>query len=231
MKNVTEGAPVAESVPARQRVFLVEDHPIFRHGLIALIKSEPGLAVCGEATSAQQAVDDLRRVQTDLVIVDISLEGTNGIELIKQLRAEHESLPILVLSLHDESIYAMRALRAGANGYIMKRAPSEEFLKAVAEVLGGEIYVSPVLRKEIVFRAARGEKGGASPIQELTDRELEILALVGQGRGSREIAEQLHLSVKTIESHRLHMKDKLGLASAPELVRFAVQWVESQLEV
>ena len=230
MKHVTEGAQVAESGSERKRVFLVEDHPIFRRGLIALIGNEPGLAVCGEATSARQAVDDLRQVQADLVIVDISLEGTNGIELIKQLRAEHETLPILVLSLHDESIYAMRALRAGANGYLMKREPLETFLSAVAEVLAGDLRQQHAAQGNRLPRGPRRE--GRDEPAPGTDRSRAGNSRTGgQGRGSRDIADQLHLSVKTIEGHRLHMKEKLGLASASELVRFAVQWVESQLEV
>jgi DNA-binding NarL/FixJ family response regulator len=225
----TSPAPAANGREAKQ-IFLVEDHPIFRNGLIALLKSEPGLFVCGEASSATQALAALRRIKPDLLIVDIALEGTNGIELIKQVRAEHESLRILVLSMHDESIYAMRALRAGANGYVMKRESGETSLAAVKAVLAGEIYMSARLNRQIVMQALRGEKpGDSTPLQNLSDRELEILNLVGQGRGSREIAEALHLSVKTIESHRLHIKEKLGLNTAAELVRFAVQWVESQM--
>jgi DNA-binding NarL/FixJ family response regulator len=210
----------------KKRVFLVEDHPVFRAGLRHLINGEPDLAVEDEADSAAQAVSRLRERQVDAAVVDISLHGTDGIELVKNVRAEHRELPMLVLSMHDESVYAMRAIRAGANGYLMKRESPETILAGLRTILSGDIAVSPIFKDQLIYRVLRGGTvAEPNPIDNLTDRELEVLGLVGQGLGSRQIAEKLHLSTKTVESHRLHVKEKLNLQSASEMVRFAVEWV------
>jgi DNA-binding NarL/FixJ family response regulator len=205
---------------------LVEDHPIYSRALRRLIEEEPDLVVCGEAGSAKDALSMMRKIRPDAAVVDISLPGSNGIELIKNLRAEHESLAILVLSMHDESLYAVRALKAGAFGYLSKRESAETFLAALRKVLAGEIHVSPEFGNQLLSKAIRG--GGAAmsnPIDALSDRELEVLHLIGEGKSTNRIAETLGLSIKTIESHRLKMKDKLGFETASELIRFAVEWV------
>jgi len=219
------------SVPANapKRIFLVEDHPIFRRGLTHLIESEPGFSVCGHAASFPSALDELRRVQADAAILDIAIEGANGLELVKHVRAEHPGLAILVLSVHDESIYGPRALRAGAQGYVMKRESDDVLLTAIHKVLAGEVYVSPALAGNLLYRVVyQHDAADKSQIASLSDRELEVLELVGQGLPSRDIGEKLHISVKTVESHRLHIREKLGLAHASELVRFAIQWAEEQ---
>lgn len=211
----------------RKRIFIVDDHPVLRHGLEQIINAEADLMVCAEAGDAASALEALRHCRPDLALVDITLTGMNGIELIKHMKTEHERLPVIVLSMHDETLYAMRSLRAGASGYVMKSAPVAQLLEAIRKVLQGQIYVSQIFGAQLIYRTVRGVAGD-SPIEGLTDRELEVLQLIGQGRGSREIAERLHLSVKTIESHRLHIKEKLNLETASELVRFAVEWVNEQ---
>jgi DNA-binding NarL/FixJ family response regulator len=218
----------AVHAPAKTRVFIVDDHPIFRAGLQSVIQSEPDLEICGEASSAAQAIDRLRSVEADLVLVDVSLPGANGIELLKHIRAEHPELPILVLSAHDEGQYALRALRAGASGYLMKKEASDHLIPTVRRVLSGEIAVSKTFGEELIYKVARGGSTGTTPVDRLSDRELEILALLGEGRSTQQMAESLSLSVKTIESHRLHIKEKLGLRSSSELVRFALEWAAHQ---
>jgi DNA-binding NarL/FixJ family response regulator len=213
---------------AKRRVFIVDDHPIFRLGLSKLISMENDLDVCGEANNAVQALDALRRTEADVVVVDISLPGANGMELVKSLRAEHPKLPMLVLSAHDEKLYALRALRAGSSGFLMKRESENSFIPALRTVLAGKIWVSASFGQQLIYKIARGSENGASPLDALTDRELEILHLVGEGKATSQIAESLHLSVKTVECHRLHVKEKLNLQTAGELARFAVEWVSQQ---
>jgi DNA-binding NarL/FixJ family response regulator len=213
-----------------RRILLVDDHPIFRHGLAQLIRGETGLEVCGEAATAPQALEALRRNGADAVVLDISLQGPNGIELTKQIRAEHPKMRILIVSVHDERHYALRALRAGASGYLMKREGREHFVEALRKVLSGQVYVSPALGEELIFKVTRGQAGGdGSPLDLLSDRELEVLQLIGSGQTSIQISEMLHVSIKTVESHRLHIKEKLGLKTATDLVRFAVEWVAEEL--
>lgn len=222
-------SPSASASALKRRIFVVEDHPIFRHGLVQLLDTDPSLEVCGEASAAPEALAKLRKTPVDLIILDLALAGSNGIELIKSIRAEHETVAILMLSMHDEAVYAMRALRAGANGYLMKRENPDVFLKSVHQVLRGEIAVSHAFSEQLIYRVIHGGQiGESTPINTLTDRELEILALVGHGRSSRQIAEDLHLSTKTVESHRLHIKEKLGLQNAAELLRFANAWVQQE---
>jgi DNA-binding NarL/FixJ family response regulator len=210
-------------------VFIVDDHPIFRRGLVGLIESEPGFKVCGEASTARGALEALRRSTSDVVVVDLSLPGSDGLDLMKSLRAEHPSLPFLVVSAYDEKIYALRALRAGASGYLMKRETDTAFLGALRKVLSGGIYVSPSLGDDLIFKVTRGSHHrGNSPLDRLTDRELEVLCMVGEEKDTRAIAGELHLSVKTIESHRLHIKEKLELKNATELIRFAAAFVQQR---
>lgn len=208
------------------RLLIVDDHPIFRQGIGQLIRNIPGVEICGEAENAPSALAAARTLAPDVVLVDISMPGTNGIELIKLLLAERPRLKVLVLSMHDESLYALRALRAGAKGYVMKQQAMESVAYALQKVISGGIYVSPTFAERLVFKAIQGSDGDlGSPVDKLSDRELEVLQLFGRGKSTREAAESLHLSVKTIETHRLHIKEKLGFKHAEELVKFAIEWM------
>ena len=208
---------------------MVDDHPIMRQGLALLINHEPDLNACCEAENARQAMEAIAQGKPDLVLADISLPDKNGLELIKDIQAQYPGLPVLVLSMHDESLYAERVLRAGGRGFIMKQEGGKKLMAAIRQVLSGQIYVSEKVSARILEGfSGRHASTGSSPVDKLSDRELEVLELVGEGKGTREIAAQLHLSVKTVEVHRAHIKEKLNLKTAPELVRFAVRWVEAQ---
>lgn len=208
---------------------IVDDHPVFRHGIAALIENEPDLIVCGQADNAPMALDVMRKLSPDVALLDISLPGTNGIELVKLMKAEQPRLLIVMLSMHDESLYALRALRAGAKGYVMKAEAMMHVMTAIRKVLSGDIYVSPRFSERLVFKAIQSLEGGmGSPVDRLSDRELEVLQLLGRGFGTREIASELHLSIKTIETHRAHIKEKLGFKDAGEMVRFAIDWVAQE---
>jgi DNA-binding NarL/FixJ family response regulator len=210
----------------KKNVFVVDDHPIVRQGLTLLINRETDLTVCGDAEEMHAALQAIPLVRPDILIVDISLNGPDGLELLKNIRLTSPHLPVLILSMHDESIYAERALRAGANGYIMKQEATDKVLVAVRRILSGEIYVSERIANSMLQHYVRGANSSEphSSISELTDRELEVFRLIGEGHGTRQIAEGLHLSVKTVESYQAHIKEKLCLRSARELVQHAVQW-------
>ena len=214
--------------PARS-ILIVDDHPMMRTGLAQLIGNEPDLKVAAEADTAGQAINLVAKQKFDLALLDISLPDKNGLELIKDLRALRPELPILVVSMHDEMIYAERVLRAGGRGYIMKQEGGQKFLKAIRAVLAGQVFVSETMSARImeIFSGRSPEQTGL-PVQKLSDREFEVLQLVGLGVGTRAISEQLHLSIKTVEVHRANIKGKLGLKNAPELLRFAVRWVDAQ---
>src|SRR5437870_4206684 len=212
--------------PEAKRIVIVDDHPLFRKGLEELIHSDGAFAVCGEAGNASEAMEVIRKLHPDLVIVDLSLPGANGIELIKNIRAEFPKLPILVLSMHDESLYALRALRAGAEGYVMKHEAMANVIQAIHEVFNGRPYLSPAMAAQVITKFAhRGSQSEADAVERLSDRELEILELIGKGKEVRQIAKRLHLSPKTVETHRAHIKEKLNLQNARQVARFAVQWV------
>jgi DNA-binding NarL/FixJ family response regulator len=213
----------------KKRIFIVDDHPMMRQGLAQIIGVEPDLTICGEAENAENALDRIGALKPDLVLADISLPGKNGLELIKDFQAIQPGLPVLVISMHDESLYAGRVLRAGGRGYIMKQEGGKKLMLAIRQVLEGKIYVSEKMSSDILENFS-GRRIGAegSSVEKLTDREFEVFQLVGQGRGTRDIAEKLHLSVKTIEVHRSHIKAKLKMKSAPEMVHFAVRWSEAQ---
>ncbi len=212
-----------------KRIVIVDDHPLFRKGLEQLIHSDGTFAVCGEAGSAAEAMDVIRKLDPDLAIVDVSLPGANGIELIKNIRAEFPKLPILVLSMHDESLYALRALRAGAQGYVMKQEALANVVQAIHEVFSGRPYLSPAMAAQVITNFAQTpSEGEADVIDRLSDRELEILELIGKGNEVRQIGKLLHLSPKTVETHRAHIKEKLNLASAHQVGRFAVQWLDAR---
>ena len=212
-----------------KKVFIVDDHPLVRQGLAQIIESVEDFEICGEAEDSSTAMRGVQKTSPDLIIVDISLQGNNGLELIKNIKAVYENIPILVFSMHDESIYAQRALRAGAKAYVMKKESSEKIIEALRRILKGEIYVSAKVADQVLHQIVSGPSNAStSPIDRLTDRELEVVQLIGRGLSTREIAESLNLSVKTIESHRAHVKEKLGLRNATELVQFSVQWVDQQ---
>lgn len=214
--------------PRPKRILLVDDHPVLRRGLAALITSEPDLVVCAEAGTCLAGLEGIREHRPDLVIVDLVLEGSDGLDLVKAVQEHHPEIPALVLSMHDESVYAERSLRAGARGYITKHELSERLLIAIRRVLAGELYMSEALERRFARRfVSGGTLDRDSPVGALSDRELQVFRLIGQGRGTRQIAGALHLSVKTIESHCEHIKQKLVLESAAELAQRATQWVET----
>lgn len=215
--------------PVQKRILIVDDHPMMREGLAQLLETEPDLAACGEAGTAHEALEKVGQLNPELVLLDITLPGKSGLELIKDLHAMYPQISILVISMHDESLYGERVLRAGAKGYIMKQEGGKKILAAIRQVLSGGIYVSEKMAHRIVeiFSAGRTE-ANSSPIERLTDREFEVFQLIGKGADIHEIADQLHLSVKTVEVHRANIKQKLKLKSVPELLMFAVRWMDSQ---
>lgn len=217
------------SVPMSYQIFVVDDHPVMRRGYAYLVDNELDLEVCGEADSAREALAQIPETDPDLALVDLTLKGMGGLELIKRLQAQHPDVLILVVSMHDETLYADRALRAGARGYIMKSEVESVIIDAIRQVLEGKVYVSETLGTQILLRytgAAPGE--GTSPLERLSDRELEVFEAIGRGFGTREIAEKLALSPKTIDSYRSRIKDKLAIESNSILTRRAVLWVENQ---
>jgi len=206
------------------RILIVDDHPIMRQGLITLLEGEDDLDVCGEAEDVPQALDAIEKLQPDFAIVDISLKGRSGMDLLKHLKQQHPKLQVLVLSMYDESLYAERALRYGARGYVMKQEAMDKVLAAVRRILAGEIYFSEKLSSATMRRLLDSASAGSdSPLSQLTDREMEVFQRIGQGRSLREIAEELCLSGKTIETYREHLKAKLGLQSSGELLRYAIE--------
>jgi DNA-binding NarL/FixJ family response regulator len=212
-----------------KRLLLIDDHPIMRYGLAQLVAEESGLEICGQAGSAKEGLTAVERLNPDLAVIDLTLPDRNGLELLKDIRALHPGLHCLVLSMHDESLYAERVLRAGARGYLMKEVAAEQFIHAVQKVLSGGIYVSEAMASKML-ELAIGNRSRATTtgMEQLTDRELEVLELIGTGRATKIIAEQMGISTRTVEAHRAHIKDKLGLTDGAELVRYAVQWVESR---
>ncbi len=210
------------------RILIVDDHPIVRQGLAELINHEDDLTVCGQAEDAPQAMKDIRTLKPDMAIVDISLKETSGIELIKDIKVQYPILPVLTLSMHDESLYAERALRAGARGYIMKQQATEKVIVAIHKVVSGQVYVSDIMAAKMVRKLVTGSSDvGVSPLDRLSDRELQVFLLIGQGHGTRQISEQLHLSVKTIETYRSHIKEKLNVIGAAKLLQYAIRWVNT----
>jgi DNA-binding NarL/FixJ family response regulator len=213
----------------KQQVLIVDDHPMMRQGLAQLINHEPDLSACGEADTVAQALKLINTAKPDLVLADISLPDRNGLELIKDAQALHPGLPVLVVSMHDESLYAERVLRAGGRGYIMKQEGGKLLMQAIRHVLSGQIYVSAKMSAKIleIFSGHRADVAH-SPVERLSDREFEVFQLIGQGKGTRQIAEHLHLSIKTVEVHRANIKHKLELEHGTDLVRYAIRWTEVQ---
>src|SRR5436305_2411169 len=226
--SVKESARAAGKPEKAKQIIIVDDHPLFRKGLEQLINSsQDGFRICGEAGDAAEGMARIRELKPDLVIVDLSLPGANGIELIKNILAEFAKLPVLILSMHDESLYALRALRAGAQGYVMKQEALENVIGAIREVFAGRPYLSAQMSAKLITNFAVGSTQ-TNATDTLSDRELEILELIGKGRDVHEISDALHISRKTVETHRAHIKEKLNLKNAREVNRFAAQWVEGQ---
>jgi DNA-binding NarL/FixJ family response regulator len=208
----------------KAKVFLVDDHPIVRQGLGLLINREPDLVVCGEAEDAPSALQRMASAQPDLMVIDISLDGPDGLELLKTIRLKEPILPVLILSMHEESTYAERSLRAGANGYIMKQEATERVLVAIRRILEGKVYLSERLTNKMLEQFVHGAGSSKNnPLTTLSDRELEVYRLIGAGHGTRQIADELHVSVKTVESYQAHIKEKLSLRNARELVQHAIE--------
>lgn len=213
-----------------KRILIVDDHPVVRQGLEGILAGEHGLAVCGTASSVQEALALVDSSKPDLVLTDLGLPGRNGVELIKDLRSLHPDLPVLVVSMHDELIYAERVLRAGGRGYVMKEAPSALLLRAIHKVLDGGVFVSEAVTNHFLEGISTGTGLKASfPLQRLTNRELEIFELIGRGKGNHDIARQLNISPRTVDAHRAHIREKLRLADGTELTRYAVRWIESSV--
>ena len=216
---------------AKKGVLIVDDHPLLRQGLALLINQQQDMHVCGEVEEAQAAMQAIAQRRPDIMILDISLNGPDGLELLKTIRATDPALPVLILSMHDEAIYAERALRARANGYIMKQEATEKVLVAVRRILNGEVYLSDHMSSKLLQQYVGGAPSMQSRISLLSDRELEVYRLIGEGRATREIAEELHLSVKTVETYQAHIKEKLALRSGRELIQHAIQWKMNETAV
>ncbi len=215
--------------PQRKKILLVDDHPLMRRGQADLLNREPDLEVCAEAGTALEAMEAIAKLKPDLALVDMALPDKDGLELIKDIQALHPGLPVLAMSMQDESLYAARVLRAGGRGYVMKAEGPERLGAAIRTVLSGQIAVSPRMAAKILESVATpsGNLGGG-PETKLSDRELEVMRLFGEGWSTDEIAGRLHLSPKTVDVHRAHIKEKLGLKTTPEFQRFAIRWVASQ---
>jgi DNA-binding NarL/FixJ family response regulator len=225
--NLTNASALNEPVPRKKKVFLVDDHGVVRNGLAELINQTGDLAVCGDVSSGEEALEKLRSVLPDIAIVDLVLGEMGGLELVKRLKAQYPALPILVLSMHDESFFAERCLRAGARGYIMKKEAIDQVETALRTILDGKIYLSSKMSQELLRTATTaGDDRSGSPLRGLTDRQLEVLEHIGKGLGRREIAKKLGLSVKTIESYQAKLKEKLHLKDASELFQYALHWAE-----
>jgi len=227
-RNMTQKKQSETESENRTRILIVDDHPIVRQGLAELVNHESDLLVCGQAEDSYEAIKAVRELNPDMAIIDITLKQTSGLELIKDIHSQYPDVPILALSMHDENLYAERSLRAGAMGYIMKQEATESVIVAIRRILSGEIYVSDRMAGKMVRKLVSGQtETSSSQVDSLSDRELEVFSLIGKGYGTRQISERLHLSVKTIETYRAHIKDKLKLEDAAELLRYAIQWVNS----
>lgn len=213
---------------AMNRILLVDDHPLLREGLGRLIDADSGLSVCAMAGSVQEALSMVESTEPDLVITDLTLPGRNGLELIKDLLATHPQLPVIVLSMHDELIYAERVLRAGGRGYVMKDSPPERLLEAIYMVLGGGVFASRSVTNHFLraLSSVKGPPAPGFPLERLTDREMEVFELIGQAKSNQDIASRLGISPRTLDAHRAHIREKLGLGDSNELTRYAIRWVE-----
>lgn len=215
----------AEPLPAKKRIFIVDDHAMFRDGLRRLIDLEPDLWVCGDAPDASSGLQGLAETKPDLVIADISLDATSGIDLIKSIKRDFEDMPVLVVSMHSESLYGDRALRAGAMGYVMKSEPATTVIAAIRKVLSGNVHISEKMATLMVSKLVRGESGQVpSPLEALSDRELEVFRMLGQGKGTREIAQEMNVALPTISTFKNRIKEKLNFKTSTEMILYALQW-------
>jgi DNA-binding NarL/FixJ family response regulator len=211
----------------KTRVYVTDDHALVRRGLASLIAAESDMELCGEAADCATATSEVAKLRPDVVIVDISLRGNSGLELIKNIKAFDPKINIVVLSVHDESVYALRVLKAGAKAYVMKQDLASKVIDAIRKVSKGQMYVSERVASQMLNRMVKGQdEEGDSPVAGLSDRELEVVTLIGSGLATREIAARLHVSVKTIETHRAHIKTKVNLSTATQLAQFCIRWVE-----
>ncbi|HLD49611.1 MAG TPA: response regulator transcription factor [bacterium] len=226
MTTLNQETKKSKIVEKKHKVFILDDHPILRHGLAQLINQQRGLEVCGEASGAEEAFAGIETEKPDIVVVDISLDGPNGIEFIKEAKEQHPDMLFLVHSMHDESLYAERALRAGARGYIMKQESPEKMVQAIRRILSGQIYMSDAMMEQMLEHRYNGASDSAIPMEALSDRELEVFQFIGKGETTARIANVLHRSVKTIETYRSRIKEKLNLKDNMQLIRQAMQWIQ-----
>jgi DNA-binding NarL/FixJ family response regulator len=215
-------------MPEKIKILLVDDHPLVRGGVANLIHQQPDMEVCGEAAGEPQALQLIAATPPDVAVVDLSLESGSGLELIKNIKAMHPAVAMLALSMHDESLYAERALRAGARGYLMKREAAKKVIQGIRAVLAGQLFVSEKISAMMAERFVDGRTTPASPVEQLSDRELEVFQLLGRGQSTRQIADHLHVGFKTVQAYCARIKAKLQLANATELLRAAMQWNDSQ---
>jgi DNA-binding NarL/FixJ family response regulator len=221
-------AAAADKGQGKVKIYIIDDHPIMVQGLKELIHNQKDLKVIGSSEDWHVALEQVKKLQPDLIMLDVTLKEANGIEVLKNLKIHVPNIKVLMLSMHDENLYAMRSLKAGAHGYIMKQEAADKVLNAIRQVLNGEIYLSESMSKRTMFQLlGRGGTRSGSPLEDLSDRELEVFTLIGQGCTTRQIAEKLHLSIKTVETHRAHIKEKLNLKNSTELVQHAIHWRES----
>lgn len=220
----------AQHPAEKSRVYIVDDHAMFRDGLRQMINLEPDLTVCGDAPDATQALAEIRQLRPDLVIVDISLAGTSGIELVKAIKQEFEDIPVIVVSMHEESLYGERAWRAGAMGYVMKSEPARTVLAALRKVLRGEVHVSEKMAGAVVAKFVQGTEPAHSPLESLSDRELEVFRMLGQQKGTRQIAEELDVALPTVATFKNRIKEKLGMKNSTEMILYAMQWFRQEQE-
>ncbi|MBE7494907.1 MAG: response regulator transcription factor [Verrucomicrobiaceae bacterium] len=215
-----------EQTKPPRKVFIVDDHPVFRDGLVRIAAAIPGVVICGEADNAVEAFNAITKLNPDLILMDINLPGKSGLELLQDVHATNPELPVLVISMHDEHLYAERVLRAGGRGYIMKQAGPDKMREAISKVLNGQVYASEKTAAAILDALSRPRSAtSTSVLSKLTDRELEILRLIGQGKDTHEISDSLHISTKTVDTHRSHLREKLGVKGNTELIHYAVRWV------
>jgi len=229
LRDESSPPPQPAPVPAeKSRVYSVHDHAMFRDGLRQMINLEADLAVCGDSADAVQAMADLRVLRPDLVIVDISLAGSSGIDLVKAIKRDFEDLTVLVVSMHDESLYGERALRAGAMGYVMKSEPAKTVLAALRKVIRGEVHISEKMASAVVTKFLQGAPERPSPLETLSDRELEVFRMLGQEKGTRQIAEEINVALPTVGSFKNRIKEKLGMKNSTEMILYAIQWFRQE---
>ncbi|NBC28124.1 MAG: response regulator [Bacteroidetes bacterium] len=218
-------------MPAKKNIYIVDDHPLMRKGMAMTLEDSVEFSVCGQSESAEDAIGDILEKKPDCCVIDISLPGMNGIELVKNLLAQMPDLKVLMVSRHDEELYAERAIKAGAKGYLMKLEADDVLVAAVRQIINGGIYLSNKIESQLIMKIASGQSTSTNPLEILSDRELEVFELTGNGLATKDIAQRLHVSVKTVDTYRARIKDKMHLSTGNELMRKAVQWVEGNSDL